>query len=111
MPRYTLSHHSGSPEGDHYDLFLEVGDKLRTWRLRSPDLSKLQSAAPIADHRPIYLDYNGPLSNERGHVRIEVSGTYEATWSERHIELTLDGTRKFSLRLDLNKDEWSLGPR
>ena len=26
MPRFTISHHTGSKDGDHYDLMLEHGE-------------------------------------------------------------------------------------
>ncbi|NBO91829.1 MAG: hypothetical protein EBV06_05895 [Planctomycetia bacterium] len=62
----------------HWDLMLEVEESLWTWRLdRPPRYHDTQFAERIADHRKIYLDYEGPISGGRGEVRREVSGTLE----------------------------------
>lgn len=70
--RYTVSRH-----GDHYDLFLEENGSLATWRLSAPPESGEARAEKIADHRMVYLDYEGPISNDRGSVTIHSQGTYE----------------------------------
>jgi hypothetical protein len=57
----------------HWDLLVEIPgqERLPTWRLSA---NPIETDAPIAaariqDHRRIYLDYEGPLSGERGWVR------------------------------------------
>ena len=69
----------------HWDLLLEVGEIAWTWRLTAENGSQSQEAdcarAPlesacldgfvverIADHRRLYLDYEGPVSGNRGQV-------------------------------------------
>jgi hypothetical protein len=54
----------------HWDLLLQVtGEKCRTWRLSAPPaLETAQSAEAIGDHRVFYLDYEGPVSGDRGTV-------------------------------------------
>lgn len=48
---------------------LEVGGALRTWALScAPDASTEQIADELPDHRLAYLDYEGPVSGDRGHV-------------------------------------------
>ncbi|HYF01053.1 MAG TPA: hypothetical protein VEJ18_19170, partial [Planctomycetota bacterium] len=66
MPRFTISHHTGSKEEDHYDLFLEQGDVLKTWRLQNTVFQAAQTAVAIKDHRPAYLDHEGEVSGKRG---------------------------------------------
>ena len=80
--RFTVLHHDGIPE-PHYDLLLELPgqDPLATWQIRiSPEEwghpGVLLSAQRIADHRRLYLDYEGPISGHRGHVRRVATGTY-----------------------------------
>ena len=60
---------------------LEVGPVLWTWRLDAiPDRCASCQAIRIADHRPIYLDYEGPISGDRGEVRRVADG--EFVWVE-----------------------------
>ena len=73
--RYTVSLHSGTGK-DHYDLFLEEGDLLRTWRLSAPPESGCVDIDPIGDHRIAYIDYEGEVSGGRGRVTIHSRGTY-----------------------------------
>ena len=40
MPRFTISQHTGSKDGDHYDLMLEHGDSLKTWRLANTEIGR-----------------------------------------------------------------------
>ena len=62
----------------HWDLLLEEESSARTWRLlRKPCLSEPIAAEPLAPHRLMYLDYEGPVSENRGHVERVLAGTYE----------------------------------
>lgn len=73
--RYAISFHD-HPDGAHYDLFLESGSTLATWRLSAPPETGAVDAARIADHRIDYLDYEGPVSGDRGTVRVHARGRY-----------------------------------
>ena len=70
--------------GPHADLMIESGETLATWSLPAvpePWAAGLAHAAPLAplplpmmverlaDHRRAYLDYEGPVSGDRGTVR------------------------------------------
>ena len=69
MPRYVVLQHE-SPQGVHWDFMLESGDALATWALASPpDAAPTVDAAALPDHRTAYLDYEGPVSQDRGSVR------------------------------------------
>jgi hypothetical protein len=68
MPRFVILEHD-HPQL-HWDLMLEAGAVLRTWRLAAPPQpGDPICAEPAFDHRPLYLDYEGAVSNNRGTVR------------------------------------------
>ena len=59
-------------EGTHYDLMIDRGEHLTTWKCPAPPETALTSPLPcrrIGDHRRLYLDYEGPISGDRGSVR------------------------------------------
>ncbi|HLY75310.1 MAG TPA: DNA polymerase ligase N-terminal domain-containing protein [Planctomycetota bacterium] len=106
MPRFTISHHTGSKDGDHYDLMLEFGDGLRTWRLVNTAFQVFQIARQIKDHRKTYLDFEGEISGERGRVKIWDTGNYSIDeWKDDRIQVALVG-RSLKTRLLL-----TLGPK
>jgi hypothetical protein len=86
MPRFVVLLHEvppGYPRGAHYDLMLEQGHSLWTWACESlPGMEKTTPAQRLADHRREYLDYEGPVSGDRGHVTRVDSGDYELVASE-----------------------------
>jgi len=105
MPRFTISHHAGSKEGDHFDLLLEQGESLKTWRLENTAFQFPQSAKQIKDHRKLYLDYEGEVSGGRGTVKIWDTGTYLVDrWDDKHIRVALIG-RQIRTRLRLDRVE------
>ena len=61
----------------HWDLFLEEGAVLKSWRLLEVPLSLPVEAEPIKDHRIHYLTYEGPVSHDRGTVKRWDAGQYE----------------------------------
>jgi DNA polymerase Ligase (LigD) len=77
MLRYVILEHDYPVL--HWDLMLEAGPFLRTWRLASPPAEgRIIVATPLGDHRLIYLDYEGPLSGDRGAVSQWDRGVFEA---------------------------------
>ena len=98
MPQFVLLEHTHPVL--HWDLMFEKIGILETWRLAEiPGETAAQiEAAQLPDHRLAYLDYEGPVSNERGTVRRIDRGTYEFVESRtqdacRVVELTLSGDR------------------
>ena len=93
LRRFALLHHEcptnfGKPS--HWDFMLEAEDALITWELRqlpsswltalqleSSETSLLVPASRLADHRLSYLDYEGPLTENRGSVRRIDRGKYQ----------------------------------
>jgi len=75
--RFAILNHDW-PE-PHRDLLLEHGGVLRAWRFPAEcDFLSLLPALAIADHRLAYLDYEGPVSGNRGAVTRWDSG--ELRW-------------------------------
>jgi hypothetical protein len=95
----------------HWDLMLEAGAALRTWRLEAPPRSgRPLRATHLGDHRPLYLDYEGPVSGDRGQVSRHDRGTF--TWevdADDRVTVRLLGERlKGQLRLDrVAEGEWT----
>jgi hypothetical protein len=78
MPRFVILEHDHPHL--HWDLMLEAGDILRTWRLSAPPRpGETVAAEPAFDHRLHYLDYEGPVSGGRGRVVRWDHGTYAGT--------------------------------
>lgn len=110
MLRFVILHHRTPPQAtkpDHYDLMLEEGDVLKTFTLwQLPDLKATVEAIPDFDHRRAYLDYEGPVSNNRGEVMQVESGTF--VWKRRtanQIEIELSGKQvRGLLRLEIQGD-------
>jgi hypothetical protein len=95
-PRFVILHHRDHA-GEHWDFMIELPTALATWKLPAdpadPDALPLQGTRSH-DHRKHYLDYQGPVSGDRGHVtrvdngRCRIRQAGEAAW-----EFTLDGHR------------------
>jgi DNA polymerase ligase (LigD)-like protein len=110
--------HAHSGHGPlHYDFMLEQGHALVTWRLPCPPhvlaTGTSMEAKKIQDHRPAYLDYQGPVSNHRGRVSRVDRGEYEALdqsdtcWKIRLLGECTQG--RYELRLQSPRTErWSL---
>ncbi len=94
MPRFALLEHQKAGQPTHWDLMLESGPTLATWALEAfpNDGETPIPARKLADHRPLYLDYEGPLSENRGTVRQVDAGTYRTLAQSDHtIAIELDG--------------------
>jgi hypothetical protein len=92
MLRFSISQHTGSKEGDHFDLFLEQDETLKTWRLLNTAFQTAQPARQLKDHRKLYLDFEGEIAGDRGRVRIHDTGTYTVDeWREDRIQVALRG--------------------
>ena len=114
MPRFVLLFHQCPPgyqRPSHWDLMLEADGVLHTWALaelpchwqaiHQTTLAVCGSCPPLAtgdtvdadelaDHRPAYLDYEGPVSGDRGSVTRVAAGTWDETDREAdRLEFTL----------------------
>jgi len=93
--KFVIHHHLTVP--DHYDLMIEKGDALLTWRILSREFTKFLRGLPvhaerIRDHRKDYLDYEGPVSCDRGRIEVYDSGEYAGDASDSVIFLPINGT-------------------
>ena len=81
--RFVILRHHFPDDGkgeffDHFDLMLQQDSKLATWQLEElPSSDKAVPAKKLADHREAYLDYEGPVSGDRGSVEQVMTGTYK----------------------------------
>ncbi len=106
MPGYVILTHDTSG-GRHWDFMLEVGDTLATWSLEEPpDSNRPICAEALPDHRTAYLEYEGPISGDRGSVTQWDRGTYQL---RRHDEQRLaailsGGKRSGSVTLEQAED-------
>jgi hypothetical protein len=93
MPRFALLEHDHPFL--HWDFMLEAGAALWTWRLAAPPrLGVSVEATRLEDHRLLYLNYQGPVSGNRGQVVQWDSGTF--AWrvqEEGHVVIRLEGQR------------------
>lgn len=115
MPRYViLAHDHPFP---HWDFLLERDGVLQSWRLSRlprPDSSDAIPAEELPDHRLAYLEYEGPVSGNRGHVVRVDQGDYEVTArQEEGLEIMLRG-EQFRGRAVCRHDEervvWTFHP-
>lgn len=91
MPRFVVLEHRRN--GTHWDLMLQGERDLRTWALDAPPSPGVDiPACELAPHRLLYLDYEGPISADRGEVRRVAAGTFEVVgWSAGKVVARLDG--------------------
>lgn len=105
------------PDESHWDFMLEQSDRLLTWRLGTlPEYApqgpmQAIEARRIADHRPLYLDYEGEISGNRGSVRRVLGGRFEQLgWCSPRWTLRLVVDRKGSEQTaDLHIDFTEVG--
>ena len=104
MPRFVVLEHVF--QGIHWDFMLEVGAALRTWAIDLPIEPGLDlPARSLPDHRLAYLDYEGPVSGDRGSVRALARGTYAVRrWSDDSVVVDLEGAT-FSGTVTLRRAE------
>ncbi|QDU90305.1 ATP-dependent DNA ligase [Pirellulimonas nuda] len=113
--RYVLLRHNCPPDyrdGPHWDLMLERDGVLVTWSLLElPAPEEAVAATRLADHRVAYLDYEGPVSGDRGEVSRVAQG--ELVWSKYSAQEAcvrlLSGDLAGELTLTLaDDDRWTL---
>jgi hypothetical protein len=108
MPRFVILEHDHPLL--HWDLMLESGLALRTWRLEAPPQpGETIAATAVFDHRLRYLDYEGPISGGRGQVVCWERGTFKGQiQGDQPILVHLEGERlRGVLRLQhIEGDTW-----
>jgi hypothetical protein len=94
--QFVVHAHKRIDEPVHYDLMLEKGAVLETFRLAlSPEMMKKRScgATKIDDHPRKFLTYEGSVHGGRGSIEMVDSGTYKLAGNEeKRLELEFCGT-------------------
>jgi len=106
--RYVILHHTGVP-APHYDLMFEIdpGSPLATWRSPHWPITQPALLERIADHRRDYLDYQGPLSNDRGEVTRVAAGTFRfESRTDHRWRIITDLGQKLSLLRQEESPNW-----
>jgi hypothetical protein len=84
----------------------EQGDALRTWALDELPIDDHPVAAEqLADHRLAYLDYEGPVSGNRGEVRRADAGEFEVLKDAPERFVVFLHGRRFQGRWELQRRE------
>jgi hypothetical protein len=93
--RFVVQEHA-TRDGVHWDLMLEKGDVLTTFRLEQPPGAVSTGtirATRIFDHPLRFLTYEGPVQKGTGEVRIVDRGICDISDEGEHvITLELQGT-------------------
>jgi hypothetical protein len=113
MTRYAILEHQQAQQV-HWDFFIERDDVLQAWRL--DELPRPNTAVPCSsapDHRLVYLDYEGPLTGDRGKVIRWDWGEYQLRLdTPTEVVLAVAGQRLCGLlRLERNspaESQWRL---
>jgi len=108
--RYVILRHAGVPE-PHFDLMFEStpGGELMTWRSLEWPITQETNLTRLAEHRRAYLDYEGPISNDRGHVTRVAAGTCQIDWQAPGEGAIRIGDQSIALQL-LKGDHWLATP-
>ena len=112
--RYVVLRHEGIPD-PHYDLLFETlpGSPLVSWRSPRWPIETDTPLKRLPDHRREYLDYEGPLTGERGHVRRVTTGYFrldhrdDTLWRLTFRDLIASSQLEFRREAD---ERWVGGP-
>jgi hypothetical protein len=109
MLRYVVLRHEGVA-APHFDLMFETaaGSPLATWRLDQWPIEKSAGLTRLGEHRREYLEYQGPVSGDRGQVQRVAQGECALkVRSELIWDLTLLDPPPRKLRLlAITRDLW-----
>lgn len=78
--RFVVLQHTDAA-GLHFDLMIDLGPALATWKFAQPPEDAVDGSLPcqrIGNHRRVYLDYEGPVSGDRGQVVRHDAGDCDA---------------------------------
>jgi hypothetical protein len=107
QPRFVILLHETPPgysHPTHWDLMFEQGTALRTWALAAePSGGVTIDAERLPDHRREYLDYEGPISGDRGQVTRWDTGTFQLVRDTAQEFVALLTGERLSGRVRLTK--------
>jgi hypothetical protein len=112
--KFVVQKHQKESEPTHWDLMLESGDFLETYRLALPPEKWKKNAIEamkIFDHPLKFLSYEGRVNKGKGWVKIADCGTYHLiakNKTQKHI-LFVGKLLKVEYQLSLVEgDRWEL---
>jgi hypothetical protein len=112
--KFVVQKHQKESEPTHWDLMLESGDFLETYRLALPPEKWGKEAiemVKIFDHPLKFLSYEGRVNKGKGQVEIADFGTYcQIEKNETQQQLSFAGNMlrgEFQLCL-IESDRWKL---
>jgi hypothetical protein len=99
--RYAVLHHTDIDQ-PHFDLLVETypGSDLATWRSPVWPIQTPTQLQRLKDHRRIYLQYQGDLTDRRGHVQRIAEGACR-------VEIGANGAWKIEFPI---RDKFELAP-
>jgi hypothetical protein len=93
--KYVIQRHDRQNEPTHWDLMLEAGDFLETYRIGEPPEQwgrEPIEAVRIFDHPLKYLIYEGSVNEGKGSVKIADRGTHRVvSQNENQLILEISG--------------------
>lgn len=110
--RFVIHKHTLSGQ-IHWDLMIEYGDILKTWRIENPpQILAIQKtkATPIFDHDKKFLTYQGSVNNGKGTVEIVENGLCTVkTIEENEINIKFDSNKlKGQFKFVFYNNEWTV---
>lgn len=121
-PRFVILLHEmpqRDGRGTHWDFMLEEDESLAVWAIEAePDRIEMEiPCLQLPPHRKHYLDYEGPVSKNRGNVTRFDAGTF--SWIERsdsRVVVLVDGEKlvgeiEFTRHSDDAGDAWTFRVR
>jgi hypothetical protein len=114
-PRFVILKHSREGRALHWDLMLETGNMLHTWRLDvhpSHIDDEHLAITRIQDHELRFLEYRGPVNEGTGQVEGADSGFFRILGSAATGAQTIEFNGKIlkdRFRLEhVARDQWQL---
>jgi bifunctional non-homologous end joining protein LigD len=96
MKRFVIQRHTRQDEPVHWDLMLETGDFLETYRIGKPPEKwgdKPIEAERIFNHPLKFLTYEGIVNNGKGTVAVADKGTCEVlSQNDNQLKIRFSGT-------------------
>jgi hypothetical protein len=96
LPRFVILKHVRQQD-THWDLMLELPGQelLATWQVHLPpeQWGPVVPAVRLPDHRRLYLEYEGEISGNRGHVTWVDEGTAEVLQTGQRWQIRLEGRK------------------
>jgi hypothetical protein len=109
---------ASDPRSSHWDLMLENEGQLETWALdQLPAPGTTAAAVRLPAHRIAYLNYQGPIANDRGSVSQVMAGNWLANMpfdfgnlpDEFQLNLASESWRVTACFKQLATDRWQIG--